>query len=237
MTHAHPVAAEPSLRRTDHLYIISKRRMINEDRPMDRRGGRLFSPAEAAALTELPLKAVNNAIDKEIVSAADSAARGSGRWLTACGLLALSLERSLSSVLVPDERRKLFRIVEEQPYLKQSSRGLLRIDLRRTRQELAGAIRRLRQIRALVDSNPAVVGGEPVFRGTRIPIHLVASLLLDGATEEQLKESYPRLTRQMIRLAPLYAAAYPLRGRPRQSTLSAIPPKRIVRTPLPPAKS
>jgi hypothetical protein len=48
------------------------------------------------------------------------------------------------------------------------------------------------------------------------PIHLIASLLLE-ATEEQLKESYPRLTRQMIRLAPLYAAAYPLRGRPRQS--------------------
>jgi uncharacterized protein (DUF433 family) len=153
--------------------------MINEDRPMDRRGGRLFSPAEAAALTELPLKAVNNAIDKEIVPAA----------------------------------------------------------ARRTRRELAGAIRRLRQIRATVDSNPAVVGGEPVFRGTRIQIHLAASLLVDGVTEEQLKESYPRLTRQLIRLAPLYAAAYPLRGRPRQSTLSAIPPKRIVRTPLPPTKS
>jgi uncharacterized protein (DUF433 family) len=213
--------------------------MINEDGPMDRRGGRLFSPAEAAALTELPLKAVNNAIDKEIVPApaADSAARGSGRWLTACGLLSLSLERRLSSVLVPDERRKLFRIVEERPYLKQSSKGPLRIDLRQTRRELAGAIRRLRQIRALVDSNSAVVGGEPVFRGTRIPIHLVASLLLDGATKEQLKESYPRLTRQMIILAPLYAAAYPLRGRPRQSALPAIPLKRIVRRPLPPAKS
>jgi uncharacterized protein (DUF433 family) len=183
------------------------------------------------------LKAVNNAIDKEIVPAADSAGHGSGRWFTVCGLLALSLERRLSSMLVPDERRKLFRMVEERPYLKRSSKGPLRIDLRRTRRELAAAIWRLRKIRALVDSNPAVVGGEPTFRGTRIPIHLVASLLLEGATEEQLKESYPRLTRQMIRLAPLYAAAYPLRGRPRQSNLSEITPKRIVRTTLPPAKS
>lgn len=198
---------------------------------MSRRGGRLFSPAEAAALTGLPLKAVNNAIDKEILRAANSAGRGSGRWLTASGLLALSLERRLWSVLVPNERRKLFRMVEERPYLKRSSKGPLRIDLRRTRRELAAAIWRLRQIRALVDTD--VVGGEPTFRGTRIPIHLVASLLLEGATEEQLKESYPRLTRQMIRLAPLYAAAYPLRGRPRQSNLSAITPKRIVRTTLP----
>jgi hypothetical protein len=90
-------------------------------RPMKRRSERLFSPAEAAALTELPLKAVNNAIDKEIVPAADSAGRGSGRWLTVCGLLALSLERRLSSMLVPDERRKLFRMVAERPYLKRSS--------------------------------------------------------------------------------------------------------------------
>jgi uncharacterized protein (DUF433 family) len=188
-------------------------------------------------LTKLPLKAVYNAIDKEIVPAADSVARGSGRWLTAGGLLALSLERHLSSILMPDERRKLFRIVEERPYLKRSSKGPLRIDLRRTRRELAAAIWRLRQIRALVDSNPSVVGGGPTFRGTRIPIHLVTSLLKEGATEEQLKESYPRLTRRMIRLAPFYAAAYPLRGRPRQCNFSAITPKRIVRTTLPPAKS
>jgi hypothetical protein len=112
---------------------------------------------------------VNNAIDKAIVPAADSAARGSGRWLTACGLLALCLERRLSLVLVPDERRKLFRTVEERPYLKRTSKGPVRIDLRRTRRELAAAIRRLRQIRAMVDSNPAVVGGEPTFRGTRNP--------------------------------------------------------------------
>jgi len=29
-------------------------------------------------------------------------------------------------------------------------------------------------------------------------------------------ESYPRLNAEMIRLAPVYAAAYPLRGRPRR---------------------
>lgn len=50
-------------------------------------------------------------------------------------------------MLVPDELRKLFRMVEEGPYLKRSSKGPLRIDLRRTRRELAAAIWRLRQIR------------------------------------------------------------------------------------------
>ena len=30
-----------------------------------------------------------------------------------------------------------------------------------------------------------------------------------------LIDDYPRLTAEMMRLAPVYAAAYPLRGRPR----------------------
>jgi len=70
---------------------------------------------------------------------------------------------------------------------------------------------------ALIEAHPdpAIVGGEPVFRGTRIPVHLLASLLQEGATDEQIKESHPCLTGQMIRLAALYAAAYPSRRRPR----------------------
>ena len=60
------------------------------------------------------------------------------------------------------------------------------------------------------------MGGDPVFRGTRVPVHLIAELAAQGATEAELLEGYPRLTAEMVRLAPIYAAAYPLRGRPRK---------------------
>jgi len=55
---------------------------------------------------------------------------------------------------------------------------------------------------------------DPVFRGTRVPVHLIAELLPQGGkpTELLLIESYPHLTAEMIRLAPLDAAAYLLRG-------------------------
>jgi len=72
-----------------------------------------------------------------------------------------------------------------------------------------------------------MVGGEPTFRGTQILVHLVASLLREGATPAQIKESYPRLTHQMIWLAPSYAVAYPLQGPSPKPTFPAIPPKRI----------
>jgi uncharacterized protein (DUF433 family) len=53
------------------------------------------------------------------------------------------------------------------------------------------------------------MGGEPVFRGTRVPVHMIAKLVAQGSTQAELLESYPRVTAEMIRLAPVYAAACP----------------------------
>ena len=94
--------------------------------------------------------------------------------------------------------------------------GLLKIDLREPRRELATSLRDLRRARRLVVSDPEILGGDPVFRGTRVPVHLIAGLVAQGAKPAELIESYPRLTAEMIRLAPVYAAAYPLRGRRRK---------------------
>jgi uncharacterized protein (DUF433 family) len=193
---------------------------------------RWFTATEAAALTQLPLKVVNNAIDSQLVPIADGRDAAAGRRLRVTGLLALTLERQLSSYLLLPMRRALFRMVETRPYLKRVSRGVLKIDLREPRRQLAKALRCLRRSRALVTENTEVFGGDPVFKGTRIPVHVVAKLLDEGDTETELREAYPRLTAEMLRLAPLYAAAYPLRGRPRKPKPSDIVLKRTVRRPL-----
>ena len=53
------------------------------------------------------------------------------------------------------------------------------------------------------------------FAARRVPVHMLAELIANGSTPAELMEGYPRLTAEMIRLAPVYTAAYPLRGRPR----------------------
>ncbi len=175
----------------------------------------LFTPTEAAALTGLPLKAVNNAIDKKTVSAIPG--EEGGRLLDERALVSLSLERRLADRLAPELRRKVFDALAESPRNVVSLEGgLLKIDLREPRRELAAALRDLRRARRLVVSDPDILGGDPVFRGTRVPVHLIAELISQGAGEAELRDSYPRLTPDMIRLAPVYAAAYPLRGRPRK---------------------
>jgi uncharacterized protein (DUF433 family) len=48
--------------------------------------------------------------------------------------------------------------------------------------------------------------GKPVIRGTRIPVELILRKLGEGATEADLLDAYPRLTREDILAALAYAA-------------------------------
>jgi uncharacterized protein (DUF433 family) len=175
----------------------------------------LFTPTEAAFLTGLPLKALNNAIDKKTVMAV--AGEGGSRLLDERALLSLSIMRRLADRIAPELRRKLFDALAECPRNVVSLEdGLLKVDLREPRRALARSLRDLRRARRLVISDPEILGGEPVFRGTRVPVHMIAGLVSRGSTETEVQDDYPRLTPEMIRLAPVYAAAYPPRGRPRR---------------------
>jgi uncharacterized protein (DUF433 family) len=198
----------------------------------------LFTPTEAAVLTRLSLKAVNNAIDKNLVPTTLRAnASDSIRLLDARALLALALEHRLASRFYPELRRRIFDALAG-PSRKVLSldEGLVKIDLREPRRELATSLRALRRARSLIVSDPEILGGEPVFRGTRIPVHLIATLAEQGSIEAEILKAYPRLTPEMVRLAPAYTQAYPLRGRPRKQPWQDHPPLRRVRAPLPELK-
>ena len=62
-------------------------------------------------------------------------------------------------------------------------------------------------IREHIEINPDVMLGKPVIRGTRIPIELILRKLSEGATEVELLDAYPRLTKLDIQAALAYAAS------------------------------
>lgn len=62
-------------------------------------------------------------------------------------------------------------------------------------------------IQERIEINPEVMLGKPVIRGTRITVELILRKLSEGATEADLLEAYPRLTRQDIQAALAYAAS------------------------------
>lgn len=57
-----------------------------------------------------------------------------------------------------------------------------------------------------IEVDPDVMLGKPVIRGTRIPVELIVRKLREGASEADLLDAYPRLTRADIRAALRYGA-------------------------------
>jgi uncharacterized protein (DUF433 family) len=55
-------------------------------------------------------------------------------------------------------------------------------------------------------SNPEILVGKPVIKGTRISVELILGWLANGWTFEQLLESYPNITREDIQAALAFAA-------------------------------
>jgi uncharacterized protein (DUF433 family) len=194
---------------------------------------RLFTTTEAAAVTGLPVTAVNHAIDNKVISAVSGTP--SGRRLDFCALLSLTLERRLAKRFTPEARREVFQALAKRPWphkLVIDDDGLVNLDFRAPRDELATSLRALRRARQLVVTDPEIKGGEPVFRGTRLQVHLIATLIEKGSPEAELLESYPSLTPEMLHLAPIYAAAYPARGRPRKQPWHDKPPVISIREKL-----
>lgn len=57
-----------------------------------------------------------------------------------------------------------------------------------------------------IEINPEVMLGKPVIRGTRIPVEIILRKLSKGASEADLLDAYPRLSREDIQAALAYAA-------------------------------
>lgn len=87
---------------------------------------------------------------------------------------------------------------------------LVRPYIDRTRERLD----RLAKARDLVLSDPAILDGTPVIRGTRVPVHSVAGTYVDEGADGALA-AYPNLDEDTVELAKLYADTHPPRGRPK----------------------
>jgi uncharacterized protein (DUF433 family) len=58
-----------------------------------------------------------------------------------------------------------------------------------------------------IEINPEVMLGKPVIKGTRIPVELILRKLSENASEQELLDAYPRLTKIDIQAALAYAAS------------------------------
>jgi len=60
--------------------------------------------------------------------------------------------------------------------------------------------------REYIVTDPSILGGKPVLKGTRLSVEFVLELLAGGWDKESLRTDYPNLTEDRIHAVLAYAA-------------------------------
>lgn len=191
---------------------------------------RAYTPAEAAALSEIAVKSVHNAIDKRIIEAHFGR---EGRELTDEDLLRLKLWYGVGSILSAERRKRLFETIDENPDADTvRADDYLIVDVARAREQLAARAEALREAEQKIQAVKGVAAGEPVFNGTRVPVRMIAAMRQQGASTAEIVDGYPSVTARMVELAEIWTAAHPARGRPKKLSEQGLKVKSVKRLPL-----
>jgi uncharacterized protein (DUF433 family) len=129
-------------------------------------------------------------------------------------------------------RRAIAKKIESSPEIDTvvlTEGSALVIQVKSVRLELDSDLRKLELAENMIVSDPDIMRGMPVYRGTRIPVELIAVMLGQGTSPEEIIEGYPALDREKVELAPLYVQAFPRRGRPASRPWAKRKPLRVTR--------
>src|ERR1700683_4895721 len=177
----------------------------------------LLTRREAAEIGRIPLNAIDKAIEQGVVKAK----RRAGKPLLPAHEVALLVLLRQIDVPLPSKAKERLRrwLAHPQPQvvgaelaISEALRVAMTEDVAQTI-ERAESYARLRD--RYVERNPAVMGGEPVIAGTRMPVRSLARLIELGETPDVLREDYPHIPEEAYSVAVQWTDANPRRGRPR----------------------
>ncbi len=93
----------------------------------------------------------------------------------------------------------------------------LSLDLTAISQALSYRYRLVKRPQQVVETNPAICSGQPVFRGTRIPVAVVVEQLRAGTPRQELEGDFPQLSQQALDYAEILSRLPKPPGRPRKA--------------------
>jgi uncharacterized protein (DUF433 family) len=169
-----------------------------------------FTALETAVLADVDVKTVHNVIEDVLPEIA-----GPARTLSATDAVIVKLATSLTPYLTREAKRRFAHEIRHAPHRRQVSLDVLGLDVARFRAFVAERMQLLRTLRHLATTEEGILGGEPVFRGTRVPVAMIAAMVEAGEAVADIRAGYPQLGESQIALAPLWVKTYPRRGRPR----------------------
>ena len=178
-----------------------------------------MTPSEAAVISGVSVRDVHRVIDEHILPE-DLYSAEQARSFKSQACVFISFYFRAASRLTSEERQKMIALASKLPEGSADAKVIqddfLTIDLSGFRKEVDDRLNRLQAAQKCVVSDPEILSGTLVVRGTRVPVYDVAASVAVGISLERILEAYPSLNREQVELAALYAEANPQRGRPPQ---------------------
>jgi uncharacterized protein (DUF433 family) len=190
----------------------------------------LFSVNEAAAIAEVSLDTIRTALEKKSITPSHKHKTGKAvRYQFSAGdvlLLKVLAEFpfplgkrdkiSLGQILARGNKKATHWSLQGADVVYRSGEVQIWMECKPIRQTVARNLATYRWGRRRIVSSPEVLGGEPVFRGTRIPIQHVASLFRKGVPEQEIAEDFPNLSARDLAYARLLSRFGEKPGRPKK---------------------
>ena len=171
-----------------------------------------LTSTEAAALTGLDERTVRKDVEHGILQA------GSPPRFEEVALVYFRACASFTFHLGAEDRRRLYSDIADA-----IAHDLARLDLgpgwsldvAAIAADLRDRVARFEAWRSTLVTRDDILGGEPVFQGSRLAVRHVGEMLHRGADSAEVLEDYPYLNERDLEFARVYATAYPRIGRPR----------------------
>ncbi len=193
----------------------------------------LFSVSEAAAIAEVSPETIRTALEKKSVKSSNmrktfKAVRhqfsvGDVLFIKLLAEFPFPLSKedkdSLAQILARGKRKASLWSEAGADLVYRSGDVQILVQCKSFREIVDRNLAAFRWGRKRVASSPEVLGGEPVFRGTRIPLRHVASLFRKGISEKEIIEDFPQLSARDLAYARLFSRFGEKPGRPKKQLL------------------
>ena len=210
-----------------------------------------FIPAaEAAYISNLTDKQIQRAVDDHILQA-PLVSRRNGRRFAKLGSALANFYYGFESTLTAEARRKVISLITARLQKRSDWQAMLDlsaplvavdwsialpdlvVDLDHTIRTVQARIARVDWASSQIVEDPEIMGGAPVFAGTRIPIDTVLVAKRGGSRIGEIRQHYPTVSEEQIEAAEIYSLVHPRRGRPvsvgdRNPSWKPIGQKRVV---------
>jgi uncharacterized protein (DUF433 family) len=188
-----------------------------------------FSLREAAAIAGIPESTIRTAIEKRSITPSSSRVGKSIRYeFDLNELLFIKLLTEFPFSLPKEDKDSLRRLVGKSsgsvgrwqmrgPNLLMKNGELsVSVHYHPLRKQLVQNVNLYRKGVDRIVSDPEILSGEPVFKGTRIPLEHIAGLFRKGVSEAEIREDYPAVIDPDLAFASIHARMSLPPGRPRK---------------------